>query len=79
MKVSFEVDKILKCAIYNTAFFPSGGDDVLMRLLLIKQIIKGVKLIWISFIVKTSTHILGIMNEFVQNVQYYFQYLYITI
>ena len=79
MKVSCEVDKILKCAIYNTVFFPSGGDDVLMRLLLIKQIIKGVKLMWISFSVKTSTYILGIMNEFVQNVQNYFQYLYITI
>ena len=32
MEVSFEVDKIIKCAIYNTVFFPSGDDDVLIRL-----------------------------------------------
>ena len=30
MEVSVEVDKIIKCALYNTVFFPSGGgvDDV---------------------------------------------------
>ena len=46
MEVSVEVDKISKCAIYNTVFFPSGGgvDDLLMRLSLIKQIIKDVNL-----------------------------------
>ena len=52
MEVSFEVDKIIKCAIYNTVFFPSGGDDALMRLLLIKQIIKDVNLMCILFSVK---------------------------
>ena len=54
MEVSFEVDKIIKCAIYNTVFFPSGGrvDDMLMRLSLIKQIIKDVNLMYISFSVK---------------------------
>ena len=52
MEVSFEVDKIIKCAIYNTVFFPSGGDDVLMRLSLIKQIIKDVNLMCSSFSVK---------------------------
>ena len=52
MEVSVEVDKIIKCAIYNTVFFPSGGDDVLMRLLLFKQIIKDVNLMCISFNVK---------------------------
>ena len=54
MEVSYEVDKIIKCAIYNTVFFPSGGgvDDVLMRLSLIKQINKDVKLMCISFSVK---------------------------
>ena len=52
MEVSAEVHKIVKCAIYNTVFFPSGGDDVLMRLLLIKQIIKDVNLMCISFSVK---------------------------
>ena len=35
------VDKIIKYAIYNKTFFPSGGgvDDVLVRLSLIKQVI----------------------------------------
>ena len=56
MKVSFEVHKIIKCAIYSTVLSPSGGgddvDDALMRLLLIKQIIKDVNLMCISFSVK---------------------------
>ena len=53
MEVSFEVDKsIKKCAIYNTIFFASGGDGVLMRLSIIKQIIKNVNLMCISFSVK---------------------------
>ena len=49
MKVSFELDKIAKCAIYNTFFFLSGGgvDGVLMRLSLVKQIIKDVNLMCI--------------------------------
>ena len=54
MEGFFEVDKIIKYAIYNTVFFPSGGgvDDVLVRLSLIKQIIKDVNLMCISFSVK---------------------------
>ena len=44
MEVSFKLDNIIKCAIYNTVFFPSGGDYVLMRLSLIKPIVKGVSL-----------------------------------
>ena len=54
MEVSVEVDKISKCAIYNTVFFPSGGavDDLLVRLSLIKQIIKDVNLMYFSFSVK---------------------------
>ena len=54
MKVSVEGDKVIKCAIYNTAFFPSGGfvDDVLVRLSLIKQIIKDVNLMCLLFSVK---------------------------
>ena len=51
MEVSFEVDKIIKCAI-QYCFFPSGGDEVLMRLSLIKQIIKDINLMCISFSVK---------------------------
>ena len=51
MKVSVEVHKIIKCAIYSLTFFPSGGgvDDVLVRLSLIKQIIKDVNLTCIAF------------------------------
>ena len=52
MEVSFEVDKVINCAINNTVFFPSGGDNMLMRLSLIKQIIKYVSLICISLCVK---------------------------
>ena len=54
MKVSVEVRKIIKCAIYSTIFFPSGGsvDDVLVRLSLIEQIIKDVNLMCISFSIK---------------------------
>ena len=54
MEVSVEVDKISKCAIYNTVFFSSGGgvDDLLVRLSLIKQIIKDVDLMCLSFSVK---------------------------
>ena len=54
MEVSVEVHKIIKCAIYGTIFFHSGGgvDDVLVRLLLMEQIIKDVSLMCISFSVK---------------------------
>ena len=52
MEFPSEVDKIIKCAIYNTVFFPSGDDDVLIRLSLIKQIIKDVNLMCFSFSVK---------------------------
>ena len=74
--VSAEVDKILKCAIYNSVFFLSGGgvDDVLVRLSLIKKIIKDVNLMLISFSVKHPS-----VNEFVHYVQNYFKYLYIPI
>ena len=54
MKVSVEVGKIIKYAIYITVFFPSGGGvhDVLVRLSLIKQIIKNVSLMCLSLSVK---------------------------
>ena len=60
MQVSVELDKNIKCAIYNTVFFPSGGGvgDVLARLSLIKQIIKDVNLMWLSSSMKHS-QILG--------------------
>ena len=53
MKVSVEVHKIVKCAIYSTVFFPSGKgvDDVLVRLLLIDQIIRDVNLMCINHLV----------------------------
>ena len=54
MEGSVEVGKIIKCAIYNTVFFPSDGgvDDVLVRLSLIKQIVKDVNLMCFSLSVK---------------------------
>ena len=53
MKASVEVHKIIKCAIYSTSFFPSGGGfDVLVRLSLIEQIIKDVNLMGISFSIR---------------------------
>ena len=54
MEVSADADKIIKCAVYNTAFFSSGGgdDDVLVRLSLNIQIIKDFTLMCISFSVK---------------------------
>ena len=54
MEVSIEVHKVIKCAIYSTVFFPSGGgvEDVLVRLPLIEKIIKDVNLRYISFNVK---------------------------
>ena len=54
MEVSAQVDKIIKCAVYNTVFFPSGGgiDDLLVKLLLIKQIIEAVNLMCLSFSVR---------------------------
>ena len=54
MEVSVEVDKIIKCAIYNTVFFPSGGrvNDMLVRLSLIKQTMKDVNFMCLSFSVK---------------------------
>ena len=54
MEVFVVVDKIIKCAIYDTIFSPSGGvvDDMLVRLSLIKQIIKHINLMCISFSIK---------------------------
>ena len=54
MEVSVEIHKIIKCAIYSTVLSPSGGgfDDALVRLLLIKQSFRDVKLMWILFSVK---------------------------
>ena len=52
MEVSVEVHKnVLYIILF---FFPSGGgvDDVFVRLLLIKQIIKDVNLMCLSFSVK---------------------------
>ena len=52
MEISFDIDNTVLYAILF--FFPSGGgvNDVLMRFSLIKEIIKGVNLICISFSVK---------------------------
>ena len=68
MEVSVEGDKVIKCAIYNTVFFPSGGvvDDVLVRLSLIKQIIKDVSSMCFLFSVKHPQIFWEIVNEFVK-------------
>ena len=47
-----------------------------INLTLVKQIIKDINLMCILF---SATDILGIVNEFIQYVQNYFQYLCITI
>ena len=53
MEVSIEVDKIIKCALHNTVF--SLQVEVLLVLVtLIKQIIKDVNLMCISFSAKHS-------------------------
>ena len=46
-----------------------------VNLTLVKQIIKDINLMCILF---SATDILGIVNEFIQYVQNYFQYLCIT-
>ena len=53
MEVSFDMDKIIKCAIYNTVFFPSGGGvhEMLMRLSLIIQMS-----IWCAFHSMSNIH-----------------------
>ena len=55
MEVSVQVHKIIECTIYSTVFFLTSGegvDDVLVRLLLIKQIVKYANFMCISFGVK---------------------------
>ena len=54
MEGSVEINKIIRSAIYNTVFFPSGGDveNVLVRLSLIKQITENVNFMCLSFSVK---------------------------
>ena len=54
MEVFVAVDKIIKCDISSTIFSPSAGvvDDMLVRLSLIKQIIKHINLMCISFSIK---------------------------
>ena len=54
MYVLVDVHTVMKCAIYSTASFTSGGgvNDVLVRLSLIEQIIKDINLTSISFSVK---------------------------
>ena len=82
MEVSVEVHKVIKSTIhiYRTVFFTSGGnvDVVLVRLSLIEHI-KHTNLMKISFSVKYPQTSSGIVNEFVQCDQNYFQYMYIPI
>ena len=69
MKVSFQVDKITKFTII-LILFSSGQDvdeEVLRRLLLIKNVIKDDNMMCVSFTVKhRHRHISGIVKEFVR-------------
>ena len=69
MEVSVEVDKIIKCAIYNTVFFSSGGgaDDVLVRLSLFKKLSR-MSILCAFHSVSNIHRYLGVVNEFVQYV-----------
>ena len=78
MEVSFEVDKIIKCAIYSTVFslqVVMTCDEVVVNKTNYQECQFDVHFIQCQ----TSTDILGIVNEFFQYVQNYSQYLYITI
>ena len=76
MEVSVEVHKIIKCTIHITALFSTSGggvDDVLVRLSLMEQIIKGCQFDEHLIQCHTFTDIVVIVNEFVQFDQNYFQ------
>ena len=78
MKVSVEVRKIIKCAIYSTVFFFTFGggiDDVLVN----RTNHQGCQFDEYFIQCQTSTDISGIVNEFDQYVQNYFQCVYIPI
>ena len=80
MEVSVEVHKIIKYGMSSPVFFPSDGgvDDVFLRLSLIKQTTKDIYLMCIYSVSNTDRY-LGIVNESVQYVQDYFQYVCIPI
>ena len=77
MDVSFDMGKIIKCAIYKTVFFPSGVsvDEVVVN----ETNYQGCQFDMHFIQYQISTDNLRIMNEFVQYVQNYFQYVYIPI
>ena len=78
MKVSVEVRKIIKCAIYSTVFFFTFGggiDDVVVN----RTNHQGCQFDEYFIQCQTSTDISGIVNEFDQYVQNYFQCVYIPI
>ena len=78
MKVSVEVRKIIKCAIYSTVFFFTFGggiDDVLVN----RTNHQGCQFDEYFIQCQTSTDISGIVNEFDQYVQNYFQCVYMPI
>ena len=51
-KFQMEVHKIIKCVIYCIYFSAGGSYDVMVKLPLIKQIVKDINLMCISFSVK---------------------------
>ena len=81
MEVSVAVHKIIKYSIYSTAFFTSGGvcwwriGEVVVNQTNYQGCQFDVHLIQC----RTSTDILGIINEFVQCDQNHLQYVYVPI
>ena len=76
MEVSVCVCKIIKCAIYSTVFsfrwrFWWHVDDIVIN----QKNYQGCQFDVHFIQYEESTYILGIVNEFVQYVQSYFQYL----
>ena len=80
MEVSVVVHKIIKYSIYSTAFFTSGGVVRDVGEVFVNQTnYQGCQFDLHFIQCRTSTDISGIINEFVQCDQNYFQYVYIPI
>ena len=73
MEFPVEVHKIIKFTIYNTIFFTSSGS---VGEVVVNRTNDQRSQFDVHFIqCQTSTDISGIVNEFVQYVQNYFQYV----
>ena len=80
MEVSVEVNKSIKCAIYSIAFsFTCGCWQRVGEVFINQTNYQGCQFDLHCIQGETYTDILGIVNEFVQYVQNYFQYVCIPI